>query len=69
MKYPLGIQDFAQLRQGGYAYVDKTRHLYEAIARDGGSYFLSRPRRFGKSPLVATLNELYSGRRDLFEGL
>ena len=69
MKYPLGIQDFAQLREGGYVYVDKTRHLYEAIARDGGSYFLSRPRRFGKSLLVATLNELYSGRRDLFEGL
>ena len=68
MKYPLGIQDFATLREGGYVYVDKTEYLYDCL--DTSRYnFLSRPRRFGKSLLLSTINELYSGRAELFEGL
>ena len=68
MKYPIGIQDFREIRTGGYVYVDKTQHIYHLLY--GGKYFfLSRPRRFGKSLLLSTMNELYSGSRDLFEGL
>ena len=68
MKFPIGIQDFAEIRTGGYVYVDKTQHIYHFL--DSGKYFfLSRPRRFGKSLLLSTMHELYSGRRDLFEGL
>ncbi|PSR11079.1 MAG: AAA family ATPase [Bacteroidetes bacterium] len=68
MKYPIGIQDFRRIRTEDYVYVDKTRHIYEML--EGGVYFfLSRPRRFGKSLLLSTMNELYSGSRDLFEGL
>ena len=68
MKLPLGIQDFRQLREGNYVYVDKTENLYNVV-QYGGFYFLSRPRRFGKSLLLSTLNELYRGRRELFTGL
>ncbi len=68
MKYPIGIQDFRKLREGGYLYVDKTQHIYN-ILKQGNYFFLSRPRRFGKSLLLSTLNELYSGSRELFEGL
>lgn len=68
MKFPIGIQDFGELREGGYVYVDKTRHIHNIITR-GKYYFLSRPRRFGKSLLISTLNELYRGRRELFKGL
>lgn len=68
MKYPIGIQDFRKLREEGYVYVDKTRQLYEALG-NGNYFFLSRPRRFGKSLLLSTLNELYSGSRELFQGL
>jgi len=68
MKYPIGIQDFREIRTNGYVYVDKTQHIYRFL--DSGKYFfLSRPRRFGKSLLLSTMHELYSGRRDLFEGL
>ena len=68
MKYPIGIQDFGELRNGGYVYVDKTEHIHRIIT--GGKYFfLSRPRRFGKSLLLSTMKELYSGARELFEGL
>ena len=68
MKYPIGIQDFRKLREGGYVYVDKTRQIQTIL--DGGSvFFLSRPRRFGKSLLLSTINELYSGDGALFEGL
>ena len=68
MKYPIGIQDFRELREGGYVYVDKTEYLHRII--EGGKYFfLSRPRRFGKSLLLSTLYELYRGNRELFEGL
>ena len=66
--YPIGIQDFRKLREEGYVYVDKTRHIVEAFGR-GRFYFLSRPRRFGKSLMLSTIFELYSGSDSLFEGL
>ena len=68
MRYPLGIQDFRTLREGGYVYVDKTEQIIGCLDA-GAALFLSRPRRFGKSLTVATLNELYSGDRELFRGL
>ena len=67
MKYPIGIQSFEKIRQGGYVYVDKTDLIYK-LAK-GSIYFLARPRRFGKSLLVSTLKAYFEGRRDLFEGL
>jgi hypothetical protein len=67
MRYPIGIQSFETIRQNGYVYVDKTDLIYE-LAK-GHVYFLSRPRRFGKSLLVDTLKCYFEGRRDLFEGL
>ena len=67
-RLPIGIQTFRTLREGGYYYVDKTGLLGRLV--DGGTrYFLSRPRRFGKSLLVDTLKELFEGNRPLFEGL
>ena len=68
LKYPIGIQDFRTLREGGYVYVDKTEHIHRLLTT-GKYYFFSRPRRFGKSLTVATMNELYSGSRELFDGL
>ena len=68
MKYPIGIQDFEKLRRGGFLYVDKTALIYQLTSNDG-YYFLSRPRRFGKSLLVSTLEAYFTGKRDLFEGL
>ncbi len=67
-KLPVGIQSFQELRQGGYLYVDKTKHIYK-LASGGKYYFLSRPRRFGKSLLVSTFKELFEGSRELFKGL
>ncbi len=67
-KLPIGIQDFRKLRSGGYLYVDKTEAIYR-LTQETGYYFLSRPRRFGKSLLVSTMKELFSGNRELFEGL
>ena len=68
MKFPVGIQTFETIRRDGYAYVDKTA-LVHKLANNGKAYFLSRPRRFGKSLLVSTLGAYFGGRRDLFEGL
>lgn len=68
MLYPIGIQDFEKIRRGGYVYVDKTHLVYE-MAQKGGYYFLSRPRRFGKSLLVSTLEAYFSGKKDIFNGL
>ena len=65
-KYPVGIQSFESLRKGGYVYVDKTPLIYKMIT-EGKPYFLSRPRRFGKSLLVSTLAAVFEGRRELFE--
>ncbi|MEY3248217.1 MAG: hypothetical protein RL742_260, partial [Bacteroidota bacterium] len=67
-KLPLGLQDFRGIIEGGYKYIDKTRYLYQ-MASSGKYFFLSRPRRFGKSITIATLYELYSGSRELFAGL
>ena len=68
MLYPIGIQSFPEIRQGGYAYVDKTAAIYK-LASTGKYYFLSRPRRFGKSLLVSTMEAYFSGKKDLFKGL
>ena len=68
MKYPIGIQSFEKLREDGYVYVDKTALIYNLV-HDGTIYFLSRPRRFGKSLLVSTLKNYFLGRKELFRGL
>jgi hypothetical protein len=68
MLYPIGIQSFPEIRQGGYVYVDKTAGIYK-LASTGKYYFLSRPRRFGKSLLVSTMEAYFKGRKELFEGL
>ncbi|MBR6980124.1 MAG: AAA family ATPase, partial [Prevotella sp.] len=65
-KYPVGIQSFESIRTGGYIYVDKTPLIYKMIT-EGKPYFLSRPRRFGKSLLCSTLEAVFQGRRELFE--
>jgi hypothetical protein len=65
---PLGLQDFRSVVEGGYKYIDKTMYLHR-MATAGKYYFLSRPRRFGKSLTVSTLSELYKGSRELFKGL
>lgn len=68
MKYPIGIQNFESLRKDGYVYVDKTRHVFN-LANEGRYYFLCRPRRFGKSLLISTMEAYFSGKKELFEGL
>ena len=65
---PIGIQSFERLRRDGYLYVDKTAFVYE-LASTGNPYFLSRPRRFGKSLLISTLEAYFQGKRELFVGL
>jgi hypothetical protein len=65
---PIGVQDFESLRNDGYLYVDKTALLYQLVTT-GRYYFLSRPRRFGKSMLLSTLHAYFSGKKELFEGL
>ncbi|MDE5761125.1 MAG: ATP-binding protein [Bacteroides sp.] len=67
-KLPIGIQTFEEIRKGGYLYVDKTEMVYQ-IANIGKPYFLSRPRRFGKSLLLSTFEAYFQGRKDLFRGL
>ena len=67
-QYPIGIQDFAKIINGNMVYVDKTDLVYQ-LASGEGVYFLSRPRRFGKSLLVSTLKYYFQGRKDLFKGL
>ena len=67
-KLPIGIQTFEDIRRGNYLYVDKTSILWQII-NTGKPYFLSRPRRFGKSLLISTLEAYFQGRKDLFEGL
>ena len=66
--YPIGIQNFEKIRRDGYFYVDKTALIYQ-MAKTGSYFFLSRPRRFGKSLLVSTLEAYFEGKRELFEGL
>ncbi len=68
MLYPIGIQNFEDIRQKGYVYVDKTG-LVHRLVTTGKYYFLSRPRRFGKSLLVSTLEAYFQGKKELFKGL
>ena len=68
LKLPVDIQSFETMRTENYLYVDKTRHIYRMVT-EGKFYFLSRPRRFGKSLLASTLNCLFQGRKELFDGL
>ena len=68
MLYPIGIQNFEKIREGGYVYVDKTDLIHQ-IVQTGGYYFLSRPRRFGKSLLVSTMEAYFQGKKELFKGL
>ena len=66
--YPIGVQNFESLRKDDYFYIDKTALVYQ-LARTGRYYFLSRPRRFGKSLLISTLEAYFQGKKELFEGL
>ncbi len=66
--YPIGIQNFEKIRKDGYFYIDKTALVYQ-LAKTGSYYFLSRPRRFGKSLLISTLEAYFQGKKELFEGL
>jgi len=65
-RLPIGIQDFAKIREGGHVYVDKTACIYRLISGTEGAFFLSRPRRFGKSLLCSTMEAIFGGRRELF---
>ena len=67
-KLPLGLQDFRKIIENDFKYIDKTEYIYRMVSKPG-AYFLSRPRRFGKSITVAVLQELYSGSKELFRGL
>jgi hypothetical protein len=66
---PLSVQTFSKFGKGNYLYVDKTKSIYELISGGGEYFFLSRPRRFGKSLLISTLAEIFSGNKELFQGL
>ena len=67
-KYPIGIQNFQKLRESGFLYVDKTALVYQLVSTEG-YYFLSRPRRFGKSLLLSTIEAYFQGKKELFKGL
>lgn len=67
-KLPIGIQDFKEIRENHYVYVDKTEYIWKLV-NSGKAYFLSRPRRFGKSLLLSTMENYFSGRKELFMGL
>ena len=66
--YPIGIQNFEKIRNDGYFYIDKTALMYQMI-KTGSYYFLSRPRRFGKSLLISTMEAYFQGKKELFAGL
>lgn len=67
-KYPIGLQSFREIREGEFVYIDKTEKIHQMVDY-GKYYFLSRPRRFGKSLLLDTISELFSGSEELFRGL
>ena len=69
LRYPVGIQTFSEVRTNGYVYVDKTSYIYDLAHWSGKTFFLSRPRRFGKSLLISTMQAYFEGRYELFEGL
>ena len=60
---------FGNLQRGGYVYVDKTAYLHSLVRQEGNMFFLSRPRRFGKTLAISTLEAIFQGKRDLFKGL
>lgn len=68
-KYPIGVQDFADIIESGCVYIDKTEYIYELSHSGGKPFFLSRPRRFGKSLLLSTMRYYFEGRRELFTNL
>ncbi len=68
-RLPIGIQTFRDIVQNDYLYVDKTEKVFDLVRNPKGVYFLSRPRRFGKSLLISTLNEIFEGNKELFKGL
>ena len=68
LRYPVGMQTFSKIIKEGYVYVDKTSYI-KTLLDQGQFIFLSRPRRFGKSLLLSTLEAYFEGRRDLFKGL
>ena len=67
-KLPIGIQSFEKLREENFVYVDKTAYIAELV-NSGSVFFLSRPRRFGKSLFISTLEAYFLGRKELFGGL
>ena len=67
-KLPIGIQSFSTVRQDDFIYIDKTEMVHQ-LASTQGRFFLSRPRRFGKSMLISTFHDLFEGKKSLFEGL
>ena len=68
-RLPIGIQTFCDIVLNNYLYVDKTEKIFDLVNNPKGVYFLSRPRRFGKSLLISTLNEMFEGNKELFNGL
>lgn len=68
-RYPVGIQTFKTIKRDGYIYIDKTEYIYRLAHENGKYFFLSRPRRFGKSLLTSTLESYFAGERELFKGL
>ena len=68
-QYPIGIQTFEEIKKSGYLYIDKTEYIYRMTHTNGKHYFLGRPRRFGKSLLVSTMQSYFEGKKELFEGL
>jgi len=68
-KLPIGMQTFSDIIENDYLYVDKTKNIFDLVKNPKGVYFLSRPRRFGKSLLISTLNEIFEGEKELFKGL
>ena len=67
-KLPVGIQTFKDIIEDDYVYIDKTKYIYNLIT-SGKVYFLSRPRRFGKSLLISTLKEIFDGNKEIFKDL
>ena len=68
-QYPIGIQTFDEIIKNDYLYIDKTEYIYRMAHTNGKHYFLSRPRRFGKSLLVSTMLSYFEGKKELFKGL
>ena len=67
--YPVGIQTFSNIREGNYLYIDKTQYIVDFREKKMKYVFLSRPRRFGKSLLISTLECYFQGKKELFKGL